>query len=109
MNYVFKNGKYANKTVGELTEIKGAIFSMIKEGYDFEDDVLAAAHIKKNIRDKKAFLMVGNCVEDEKTNKLLAVETVPLKQILSELNTLDNVGEDIEYNNDLENKNVLEI
>lgn len=47
MNYTFKKGKYANKTVGELTEIKGTIFSMIKEGYEFEDDVLAAAHIKK--------------------------------------------------------------
>lgn len=109
MNYTFKKGKYANKTVGELTEIKGTIFSMIKEGYEFEDDVLAAAHIKKNIRDQKIYLRVGDCFESGKTNKPLAVETASLKKILSELNTLDKVGENIEENDDSENINIDEI
>ena len=47
MRDTIENGKYANKTVEEITKISGAIFSMIKDGYEFDDEVLAAAHISK--------------------------------------------------------------
>ena len=53
MNDHIKSGSFANKTVEEVTKIKGAIFSMIKEGYEFDDEVLKAARIRKIIRDEK--------------------------------------------------------
>ena len=37
MRDTIENGKYANKTVEEITKISGAIFSMIKDGYEFDD------------------------------------------------------------------------
>ena len=36
MRDTIENGKYANKTVEEITKISGAIFSMIKDGYEFD-------------------------------------------------------------------------
>lgn len=44
-----KSSKYGDKSIEELIKIKGAIFSMIKDGYDFDDEVLEAAHIRKQI------------------------------------------------------------
>ena len=36
MNDTIKNGNYADKTVAEIAKISGAIFSMIKDGYEFD-------------------------------------------------------------------------
>ena len=58
MNDHIKSGAFANKTVEEVTKIKGAIFSMIKEGYEFDDEVLKAARIRKIIRDEKIDFVV---------------------------------------------------
>ena len=85
MGDTIKNGAFANKTV------EGAIFSMIKDGYEFDDEVLKAAHIKKIIRDEKIDFVVNTNKDNNRSNPL-PKETTSLKQILAELNTLDNFG-----------------
>lgn len=86
---VIKGGKYAGKTVSEVVDIKGGIISMIKEKYEFEDDVLEAAHIKRIIRDEKFILDVEKeCVFEN--CKVLPKETTPLRQILAELDIKKN-------------------
>ena len=91
MNDHIKSGAFANKTVEEVTKIKGAIFSMIKDGYEFDDEVLKAARIRKIIRDEKIDFVV-NTNKDNNRSNTLPKETSSLKQILAELNTLDNFG-----------------
>ena len=98
MRDTIENGKYANKTVEEITKISGAIFSMIKDGYEFDDEVLAAAHINKTIRDERVDFVV-NIHKDNKCSKPLPVETASMKQILAEINTLDNIGTNNENSN----------
>ena len=64
---------------------------MIKEGYEFDDEVLKAARIRKIIRDEKIDFVV-NTNKDNNRSSPLPKETTSLKQILAELNTLDNFG-----------------
>ena len=91
MRDTIKNGAFANKTVEEVTKIKGAIFSMIKDGYEFDDEVLKIAHISKTIRDERIDFVVNTNKGNKRSNPL-PKETTSLKQILAELNTLDNFG-----------------
>lgn len=91
MGDTIKNGAFANKTVEEVTKIKGAIFSMIKDGYEFDDEVLKAARIRKIIKDEKIDFVVNTNKGNNRSNPL-PKETSSLKQILAELNTLDNFG-----------------
>ena len=93
MESTFKKGKYANKSVADLVKIEGAIFSMIKNGYEFDDEVLDAVPIKKSIRDVKVYCRIGgeNC---ELMTSVLPKETASIKQILSDINILDKIGED---------------
>ena len=91
MRDTIENGKYANKTVEEITKISGAIFSMIKDGYEFDDEVLVAAHISKTIRDERTAFVVTIHKADN-SSKPLPVETASVKQILVELHTLDNIA-----------------
>ena len=91
MRDTIENGKYANKTVEEITKISGAIFSMIKDGYEFDDEVLVTAHISKTIRDERTEFVV-NIHKDENSSKPLPVETASVKQILAELHTIDNIN-----------------
>ena len=91
MRDTIENGKYANKTVEEITKISGAIFSMIKDGYEFDDEVLVAAHISKTIRDESTDFVV-NIHTGDNSSKPLPVETASVKQILAELHTLDNIA-----------------
>lgn len=93
MESTIKKGKYVNKSVADLVKIEGEIFSMIKNGYEFDDEVLDAAHIKKSIRDVKVYHRVGdgNC---EPMTSVLPKETATIKQILSDINVLDKIGED---------------
>lgn len=94
MESTFKKGKYANKSVADLVKIDGEIFSMIKNGYEFDDEVLEAAHIKRSVRDVKVYCRVGggNC---DPMPSALPKETASIKQILSDINTLDKIGEDV--------------
>ena len=98
MNDTIKNGNYADKTVAEIAKISGAIFSMIKDGYEFDDEVLTAAHINKTIRDERVDFVV-NIHKDNTCSKPLPVETASMKQILAEINTLANIGNNNENSN----------
>lgn len=74
--------------VSELVGIQGEIFKYIKKGFDFDDEVLEKAGIKKSIRDEKVVTVL---VEHEKIKeKVLPKDTESLKNILKSLNTLDN-------------------
>lgn len=83
-----KGGKYNNYVVEDLVNEKGVIFSLIKEGYMFDDEVLERSRIKRIIRDSH-----GECVIRDKVNtepqKSLGKDTASVKQILAELNTID--------------------
>ena len=91
---VIKKGKYAKKSVADLVKEKGVIFSMIKEGYEFDDEVLEKARIKKIISNVRTCCCVGGTDYSKITNSNLPKDTASIKQILSELNTLDNIGGD---------------
>lgn len=91
MESTLKKGKYANKSIADLVKIEGEIFSMIKNGYEFDDEVLEAAHIKRNIRDVKVYCCVGGG-KCGSMPLVLPKETASMKQILSDINTLDNIG-----------------
>lgn len=116
MESTLKKGKYVDKRVADLVKIDGEIFSMIKNGYEFDDEVLEAAHIKRNVRDVKIYSRVGsgNC---DPMHSALPKETASMKQILSDINTLDNIGENnsdydnvyatkMEYENELDTINL---
>lgn len=111
MESTLKRGKYADKSVSELVNIPEQIFSMIKEGYYFDDEVLSAAHIKKTIRDEKIYNRVFPNF-DSQFMKPLSVDTASVKQIISEMNNTtnnENVSESTEtftdYENDIDNIN----
>lgn len=89
---VLKKGKYANMSIADLAKEKGAIISMIKEGYEFDDEVLEVAKLKKIINNTRAFCCVGVTDSNDGYKSKLPKDTTPVKQILSELNTLDNIG-----------------
>jgi len=83
-----KSSKYGDKSIEELIKIKGAIFSMIKDGYDFDDEVLEAAHIRKQISNEKVYCRVGG--DNSSKKKKLPKDTQSIKQIIYELNMLEN-------------------
>jgi hypothetical protein len=83
-----KSSKYGDKSIEELIKIKGAIFSMIKDGYDFDDEVLEAAHIRKQISNEKVYCRVGG--DNSSNKKKLPKDTQSIKQIIYELNMLEN-------------------
>ncbi len=97
MKNSIKSAKYGNKEISELVNVKGAIFSMIKDGYEFDDEVLEAAHIQKTISNVKCYCRVGGECKDN--NGVLKKETQSIRQIISEMNTLDNYGKD-DYKDD---------
>lgn len=97
MKSTLGKGKYMNQSVADLVKIDGQIFSMIKEGYVFDDEVLAAAHVKKSIRNVKVYNRIGG--DNVQNQKVLPKETASMKQILSEINNLGS----FEYDEEKEN------
>jgi TPP-dependent indolepyruvate ferredoxin oxidoreductase alpha subunit len=93
-------GKKQKIAVSELVNKKGEIFRYIKDGYQFDDEVLEAAHIKKTIRDetiRSEFITNVN-----KKEKEYPKETESVKNILKTINTLDgqNISENDFYTDD---------
>ena len=86
-----KNNK---KLVSDLVGIKGEIFKLIKEGYQFDDEVLEKARIKKTIRNER--VITGFVNTQKKENKVYAKDTESVKNILKSLNTLENPSNEIE-------------
>ena len=91
MESTIKNGKKSDMKVSDLVNIKGKIFSLIKEGYYFDDEVLKAAHITKTIREKKAYSCVRDITPTDHTK--LPKETASMKQILFDINTITKTRE----------------
>jgi hypothetical protein len=89
MDDVVNVGKNNKKTVSELVPLRGEIFNLIKKGFEFDDEVLEKAHIKKIIRDVQ-FKNVVVMHEQEKNRNKYAKESESLKSILKSLNTLEN-------------------
>ena len=88
INSEITSGKYKGKTVGDLVTDKKIIFTLIKQGVIFDDEVLSKAGIKKIIRDVKVEQIL---VDHEKDNKVYQKETTSLSKILKEINTIENV------------------
>lgn len=93
MKSTVNSGKYGKKVVADLVNTKGVIISLIKEGYEFDDEVLNAAHITRQVSNVNEYYSV---TKDKTCDHLkpLRKETTPIKQILSEINTLNTPGND---------------
>ena len=100
-------GKHKKKPISEIVEEK-KIFKYIKDGYEFADDVLEAAHIKKSVRDEKIRTVF---VEHKKRkHKEYQKDTESVKNILKSINTIDeqNLNEKSFYTqNDDEEQDIL--
>ena len=90
INSVIGKGKYNGKKVSEIISEKKVVFSLIKEGFEFEDEVLSMAGIKKTVMDVKVEQVF---VEHDVDTKVYAKETASLQKILKELRTLDDGGD----------------
>lgn len=107
-----KSSKYGDKSIEELIKIKGAIFSMIKDEYDFDDEVLEAAHIRKQNSNEKVYCRVGGSTPTK--TKKLPKDTQSIKQIIYELNMIENKfkydnssdDKDDAWSNELNNVNI---
>lgn len=104
MGSAIKIGTKGEKKVSELVNEKGCIFSLIKEGYMFDDEVLNAANITHIIRD----VHFENVVFEKNTekNENLKKDSVSAKQIISELNSINKGFGDFkdEYGDNYENQ-----
>lgn len=88
LNSIINSGKFNKQTVNEvLTNNKRDIFSLIKEGFSFDDEVLKLAGIKKNVKNST---VKNEIVEHDKDTKVYEVDTTPLHKILKEISTIDN-------------------
>lgn len=101
-------GKMKGIPVSEIVPIKGKIFELIKEGVEFDDEVLANAHIKKIIRDVRFDNVIAEHKPDKQ--KVYSKETESVKNILKSINTLDKQTEELfttDENVDEEVDNIL--
>lgn len=100
-------GRNKKKKIEELVNEKGLIFELIKKGYEFDDEVLQLAHIRKTVGPKTARLVF---VEHEKEkNVKYEKETESLKTVLRSLHMLNNNTEEEDYqNNENEYNETLE-
>jgi hypothetical protein len=110
MESTIKMGASSPKRVSDLVKNKGKIISLIKEGYDFDGEVLKEAHITKTIRETKVWCGIMNTTGVRVINSSFSKDTTPLKQIISELNTITKSCEEdnneqyySSYNNEVEN------
>lgn len=83
------NSKNSKITVADILSKKGELFKYIKRGYEFKDDVLEKARIKKNVRDQKTITVVVTHEED-KTNKEYHKDTESLRNVLKSIHTIAN-------------------
>ena len=82
-------GENKKVVVSEIVNKKGEIFKLIKEGYEFDDEVLEKARIKKTIRDVKIISKIVNTKKTDK--KIYPKETENIKTILKEINILEDI------------------
>ena len=111
MNDTINVGKNKHVLVSDIVHKKGEIFNLIKDGFQFDDEVLKEAHIKKTIRDVKTKLVIVN---HEKEKKKYKKETENLKNIIKSFHTIDNQANEVvnnesgNYNEEAENMSFIE-
>ena len=102
------NGRYNGKTVRQIVENnRNEIMRLIKKGYNFGNDVLEAAHIKKS----ESAHVISNviCEHEKKSGKVYEKDTATMKEILHDINTIDRMiddfkeGESENENEEIEN------
>jgi len=84
-----KLGKNKKAKVSELVETKSEIFNLIKNGYQFDDEVLEKAHIKKKISNVKVITEFVTTPNNKK-QKELPKDKESFKNIIKSINTLEN-------------------
>ena len=103
INSTIPNGKHRGKKVRDvLSDNRKDIFSLIKSGLSFDDEVLSLAGIKKNIRDVKVVQVFTDHVKDTRKYEK---DTESLSRILKEIRTLDNINESAEAPEQQQNGN----
>lgn len=91
INSEITTGKHKGKVVKDIiSENKKEIFSLIKDGMLFDDEVLSMAGIKKNIRNVKVTQVF---TKHEKDDKVYEKDKESLSKILKEIRTIDNLSE----------------
>lgn len=117
INSVISVGENKGKKICDIVTNKKAIFNLIKQGVQLDDEVLLQAGIKKTIRNVKVEHVF---VEHETDNKVYEKETTSLQKILKEIRTLDDnavmtdeisqsTDRQIENSNDYDEINIDEI
>ena len=116
---VFESGDYKGMTVRSVLSIgrKSILFRLISMGYQFDDDVLAYARIKKIVRPCEGKLSVVEHLGDV-LNEKLGVDIGTVDDIVDELgNEVPEIDEDTipvddsddaEEENSTNNRNVVE-
>lgn len=97
LDNIIEDGKYNGKKVSELALNKKVIFELLKNGYNFDDEVLLQAGIKKTVRDIRTRTEV---VEHEKDTKVYPKETASISKILNDLEAVVNQSQYYDSNSD---------
>lgn len=90
INSTIDKGEYKGKKVSKiLSDDKKCIFKLIKDGFDFSDEVLEQAGIKKSIYSVSTICSI---VEHDKSElaKKLEVDTIDATTLINELIIKDN-------------------
>lgn len=83
---IIQRGKDKGRKVSDIiSKDRKRVFGLIREGFQFDDEVLSAAGIKKTIREEKT---VTQIVTHEKDNRVYQKDTMRLDRIISELLTV---------------------
>ena len=89
-------GRYNGKTVEEvLNKNRKSIFTLIKKGLCFDDEVLKEAHITKTIRDRHAYYEFERHAKDNKKYEKEKMSKDDVIKIVESLNN-DNIKYDDE-------------
>jgi len=97
LDNIIEDGKYKGKKVSELILNKKVIFELLKNGYNFDDEVLLQAGIKKIVRNIRTRTEV---VEHEKDTKVYPKEIASISKILKDLETVVNQSQYYDSNSD---------
>lgn len=97
LDNIIEDGKYKGKKVSELALNKKVIFELLKNGYNFDDEVLLQAGIKKTVRDIRTRTEV---VEHKKDTKVYPKETASVAKIVKDLETIVNQTQYYDDNRD---------
>ena len=90
INSKIEGGKYDGKTINSILKSnKKEIFNLIKEGYIFDDEVLALAGIVKKIKSNTFKQIV---VDHDSDNKIYEKDTMSVAKIINDISTIDKMN-----------------